>query len=120
MRIKLTVSLAFVRFSVVIVMLFLGWVGFQALTQHAHVSDDAVTAAHADHDADVDVGDAQKHSSGHAGHDSNCWAHATCSPANAASMTGLYRIDMLHQVVTIDALDYKSRSFPPSSPPPRA
>lgn len=114
----LTVSLAFVRISAIIVMLFLGLVGFQAFTQHAHGSGDAVTTAHADHDADVEH--AQKHSSGHAGHDSSCWAHATCSPAAAASMNGPNRVDMPHQVATIEVLDYSSYSFSPSSPPPRA
>jgi hypothetical protein len=118
--VSLTAGLAFVRISALIILLFLGLVGYQASTQHASFSDGAISETHLSHTADHDVDHGQSQGGGHAEHDSNCWAHATCSPATVASMNSPNRVDMMHDVAAIDVLDYRSRTFPPSSPPPRA
>ena len=117
---NLTAGLAFVRISALIVLLFQGLVGYQVSAQHALVSDDAIAETHLGHPADHDVDHGQSRGGGHSEHDSYCWAHATCSPATVVSMSDPDQVDVLHQVVATDVLDYRSRSFPPSSPPPRA
>lgn len=55
----------------------------------------------------------------HQGHQSHCWAHATCSPAFATASVHIQVTATLPKRAVSDDLDYGSLAFPPTAPPPR-
>jgi hypothetical protein len=120
LRATLPEGLASMRLLACLVLLWAGLVGYQALAQHADATDSATEMSHLDHSTLPDAEPSEHGGSQHGEHGSNCWTHATCSPPAIASIQGIEYVDSYQSDVAMLSLIYDSRTFPPSSPPPRA
>ncbi len=103
-----------------VMLAWLALVGYQALTLHVHDAGGMIGIAHLDHQASEADEQKDGQNGGHAGHNTNCWAHATCSPVSTATVDHTFRAETFSEVMAFDVIDYHSPAFPPVSPPPRA
>ncbi len=113
-------SFIFMRVIGFCVLALLAVVGYQAMELHAHDMDVPAGVSDVDHEAAQNSARHDDKGGGHAGHNSNCWAHATCSPVSVTAVN--QSITQGHPInpTSSSVIDYRSVTFPPTAPPPRA